>query len=134
MILAPDTEELVLRFLLNHSAVADVVGDRIYTNGLPPHPFWPVVVIHRLGGATRFPSWLDYPRLQFDAWANDQGTARQVARVVRAALQELPGTHDLGVVTGVDETGGLQWLPDPNDKPPRPRYLFSVVVTVHPVS
>lgn len=134
MIVAPDTEELVRQFLLEHSAVSAVVGDRIYTNGLPPRPFWPVVVLQRLGGATRYPSWLDYPRLQFDIWANDQQTARNVASVIRAALQELPGRHDLGVVTGVDEVGGLQWLPDPHNPPGRPRYLFSVVVTVHPVS
>jgi hypothetical protein len=132
----PDAVLLVVRFLQAQTDVMALVGTRTYTK-LPQSPTWPLVTVGRIGGIAHWPPWVDPARLLFKAWGdssvNAESTTRTIAATVQAALQELPGVHDLGVVTGVVEDGGLQRLPDPTYTPAREVQLFSATVVLHPL-
>lgn len=128
----PDAELLVVDFLRDHADVAALVGIRITTE-LPPNPVYPRVTVQRIGGVPSIPGFLDSPRVEIAAWADkyDKSVAHEVARTVEAAMLELPGTHDLGVVTSVIQDGlGPRWMPDePTDLP---RYVMTFEFYVHP--
>jgi hypothetical protein len=135
--LAADIERIAVDFLVDQTDVAAIIDERAYTE-LPETPRWPLIRLTRAGGARTYPAWIDHPRLQVEAFADTKAEAHDLAATASAALlQQFPGVHDNAVVTSVDEDGGLIWLPDPSGGPGvpgRPRYLFTVSVTVHPVS
>jgi len=128
----PDIEELVVTYLSSLEPLSELnvkVSDEVQQNAR-----FPQVLIGRIGGVGMSPNWLDPARIQIDVRAQTKRVAHSVAVLVRALLEELPGTdNDFGVVTDVTDDLGLQWLPDPSVKPPRPRYVFGVIVRVHPL-
>jgi hypothetical protein len=134
-----DVEALVRDYLRAQPDVAALGGqigyeDPVKGGGaeMPVKPQWPFINFNRIGGLPGYPQWLDQAHLQFDAWALDKATARLAGATVQAAVAAMEGSHPLGVVTGVRPLLGLQYLPDRTMAPPRPRYLFSAIVSVHP--
>jgi len=131
--LMPDIEELVVAYLRSRSELQDLnvkVTDEVQQNAR-----FAQVMLGRIGGTGMQPNWLDPGRIQVDVRAQTKRVAHSVAVLVRALLEELPGTdNDFGVVSDVEDDLGLQWLPDPSVKPPRPRYVFGVIVRVHPLT
>lgn len=131
---AADDEELLVRFLLADQSVAGAVGTKVGAK-LPTPLTLPRVRVRRLGGTSPPPGWIDRPRIQIECLGNDDAEAKDLANTVRAALAGIVGAHPLGVVTSIDELNGPQWLPDvvgDQRTPGTPRYLFTVVMTVHP--
>lgn len=133
--LLPDIEKLVIDYLLSIDEVDDIVDGRIGSKKDAPYPR---LVIGRVSGSPGpIPAHLDSARLQVEAWTDlpaDGGSkpaAALLARTTIAALYEMVNvTHDEGVVTDVEVAMGPQWLPDPTTS--RPRYVFDVIVRVHP--
>jgi Protein of unknown function (DUF3168) len=77
---------------------------RIYPELMPEETPYPALSYFRVSGA-RFPAYdgsilLAHPRFQFDVWANDSLSARQVAGAVRQALQGYKGTAAGVVIAG----------------------------------
>ncbi len=89
--------------------------------------------IVRVGGVARDHGWLDRARLQVDAYASDEIAAFELAAVALRLLLELPAAvdPDVAVVTDVRQDLGLRNAAD-LEHDGAPRYLFGVVLSVHP--
>jgi len=128
----PDAEELATAYLRGVSDVTTAAVGGIHTE-VPKNPTWPLLVVRRIGGRPRDRRWVDAPRLQIDAWADvgEKKAAHDLAAIARAALQDMAGIYDQGIVTGVDDDLALTWQPDPVTS--RARYLFGIVAYTHPL-
>jgi hypothetical protein len=125
-----DAELVVTTYLRNQPDVFALVGTQVSTE-LPASPVFPLLRVSRIGGTPAVPRRLDAAHLQIEAWATTKATARNVAATAHAALWAAGNaTNNGAVITGVDDTLGLSWLPDPVTG--RPRYIFGVAVYIHP--
>jgi hypothetical protein len=108
----PDAELLTVAWLQTIDELANLYAE-IYTEIPRPEPTPPIVRVLRIGGTPVVRQHLDVARLQIDAWTdrNEKQAAHDLARLVQAAMHELPGSHDEGVVTCVED-GVFRWNPD----------------------
>jgi hypothetical protein len=132
--LLPDIEAIAVAYLMAHPDITAICGDRVYTE-IPEGPTYPFVTVLRIAGRPRpRPRWIDQAQLQISAWGNDDDLSREDTRdlceTAVAALHDLPGVTDLGVVTGVEDILGPRSLPDPETS--FPRFEAEVLVTAHP--
>ena len=125
-----DVEELVTNVLLDDAGIIALAGTRIYTD-LPPSPQFPLGIVRRVGGTTDFLGHLDSSRIQFEAWARDKGSARDLAAEMLATALAMSGTFDEGIVTNASPLIGLTYIPD--QPTGIPRYVFDLTVAVHPI-
>jgi hypothetical protein len=140
MTLLPDTERLVVAFLLSTDLASElpdgtpvdvraIIGQRIYTTR-PNRPDYPCAVVHRWGGgpALTVPLDRDEGWLQLDVWGGSKNDARVVCSALRQAMAErLIGAWPEGVVCNVKAS--TDWyMPDETFDPPRPRWLAQVMV------
>jgi len=122
----PDAELVATAWLRSHTDIPDIpIGTEI-----PADPTFPVVRVVRVGGTPAVAGWLDVARLQIDVYHTTKQAAQNLARLVQAALDDLPGTRPAAVVTAV-EPGVFYWNPDPPTG--RPAYTFDVLVYLHPI-
>ncbi len=106
-------------------------------SSIPRTPTFPLVTLSRIGGIPAERHRLDFANLQIDVWGTSKTEARDIAAEARAALYGMEGQSyalndgwpDDAVVTGVADTLGLTWLPDPETA--RDRYLFGVGLYLH---
>jgi hypothetical protein len=134
----PDVEAIVATYLAAHSEVDALVDGRVGTE-LPENAVRPYLTVTRVGGRPRSrPHWIDQAHLQVVCWGQDpdnEPTARDeafdVCATALAALHDLPGITDLGIVTGVEDILGPRPLPDRETA--FPRFLAEVLVTAHPL-
>lgn len=115
----PDAEAVVIGIL----RAADVP----VASALPANPVYPLVIVKRIGGVPAEKHHTDNPSLQVEAWGTDKAEAHDLAQASRAAIHEAEGQsfNDLSAfITGVEDTLGLSWSPDPVSN--RARYLFGV--------
>lgn len=129
-IILPNAENLLSQFLRRDAAVlATELGDRTYTE-LPKVKTWPACRITRVGGETDLDLMFDYPLLQVEVWGGGKTVAERIAQTIRASLAaRLPFRNDDGCLMVVTRFGGLRYLPDGDEDPARPRYLFDLRVT-----
>lgn len=134
-----DVESLAALYLRGLTSVSTLVADRVYTERPAGKPD-PKVMVTRIGGVSVGNSkWLDEARIQGEAWGTTAVEAYDVAAAALAGLLDMPGLRPVStgganaVVTNVREDLGLQWLPDMIGGDSKPRYVFGVVVSVHPV-
>lgn len=140
--LTPDIEALTSGFLRDQAEVAALVDDRVYTvlptkypGGLPAIPSMVrLTLIPSTVQPMNIPRYLQEARIQVDAWAMTKKAAWLIAETCsQVAVQRIIGAHDDGVITNVRAEGkGYQPDPDLADTP-RPRYIFDLVLTYHPV-
>ena len=123
----PDAEMLVVNYLRSIEELANLYVD-IWTR-IPETPALPLVRVLRVSGTPAVRQHLDVARLQVDTWADTKEDAHTVARLVQAALHDMPGSHDEGVVTGVDD-GVFRWAPD--DETGWAGYQADYLVYLHP--
>lgn len=129
----PDVEQLVVDYLKGLEAVRDIHASVETDPQKTKNARFPQVLITRLGGPSDYPSWLEHARIQVDVRAQTKQDAFRATAIVRAAMEDLPQAEfDNAVVTGVDDELGPQPIPDRSVDPPRPRYVFSKIVHVHP--
>lgn len=85
----------------------------------------PYVGVRRDGGVqTRY---LDRARISVQVWHQSDTLARALTALVRGLVLDMPGT---GNVRAVREVGGPNYVYDRQAN--RPRYLFTVEMTVRP--
>jgi hypothetical protein len=131
-LLAPvDAESLAIDYLNDGGDLAPASGKR-------PHDWQagdPWIRVTRIGGVPNDGiGHLDRARLQVEAYDADEPTAFASAGAALTKLRLLPssGFEFAGaVVTGVDQDLGMTNSPDPETG--ADRYLFGVVLYVHPV-
>lgn len=131
-----DAEYLLVHYLrLQADVVTFFSGTaRIYTRAVPPSPVFPLVVVQRFGGTHRAAEKLDDAHLQIDVWADvdDRNNAFACMSVIRGALSHwlIVGAHSEGIVTGLEEITGPQWLPDPVKA--YAKYIWTIHLYTHP--
>jgi hypothetical protein len=103
----PDAELLTIRWLQQTDELAYAsVGPKI-----PPSATLPLVRVLRVGGTPVIRQHLDVARIQIDVWADTKQEAHDLARLAQAAVHEMGGVHDEGVVTAIED-GVFRWNPD----------------------
>lgn len=129
--LLPDVEAIVSEYLRTRPRVRALVGDRVYGAFPSKAGKQPLVLVQRVGGIPPLsqPLVVDEADVQLDAWGGPKVVARELAETCRAEIANLEGTvQPGGVIAGV-RFGALRFLPDETFSPPRPRYVFDVVIT-----
>jgi hypothetical protein len=136
MILLPDVSRVLSAYLRTVPEVLALAGERVFT-AFPKQvdPSAPFVLVQRTGGLpvlTR-PLVVDQAVIQLDAYGGAQAAAHELVATCRAALAVLEGEQPnaTGNVCGV-VVGALRYVPDETWKPPRPRYISDLLVTVKP--
>lgn len=120
----PDIEAMVGRVLRD----ANVCGGRAYSS-IPRDPTWPLVISQRLGGSPVDKYKLDSASLQIDVYGQNKAEARLEADKARVALHNAESDSfpvEGGLITSVEDSSGLTFLPDPVTN--RDRYTFGVNV------
>lgn len=116
-------------------------GWRAYS-AIPSSPTWPLIRYRRIGGIPLDRRWVDRAALQFDVYADKlQSQAQDLAAAVRQRLMLMEG--ELFTTAGGDPADaeikavrdnlGMFYSPDPSYTPARPRYIFGVELTLHPL-
>ncbi|MGE3795110.1 MAG: hypothetical protein AB7I38_14445 [Dehalococcoidia bacterium] len=119
----PDVELLVIE------RIRDGLGSVHVGTDVPAAAAATSVRVQRVGGPRS--QVLDQARILLEVRAPDRGDASDLTGQVRDLLRRLPGAHDEGTVTGVQEVGGPAWLPDPLTA--APRFTLTALVMVKPV-
>jgi hypothetical protein len=102
------------------------VGTELYAGSSPA--VWVTLVT----GEERFRNHLIAPQFDVRSYGGSKLDAELLARTVHAVMHDMPGSHAEGVVTDVSTLILPSWLPDDGFEPPRPRYVASYSVTMHP--
>ncbi len=131
--LLPDAEQMTIAYLVQQPGVAGLVDDRVSAD-IPPDAEYPRVQVTLADMEISDHGYFAGAVLDIGAWADSKEDANDVIRTVHAALWEdqedgFVGQREEGVVSGVMERVGIQWLPDPETN--RPRYIMQMVVYVH---
>lgn len=130
----PDAEGIAVAYLT--ATILDV-DERVSTN-LPENAERPYITVSRIGGRPRpEPHWLDQAHLEVSVWGASpdddpltRDTTFDICATALAALHELPGITELGIVTAVEDILGPRNIPDPATS--WPRYIAEVLLTTHP--
>lgn len=129
----PDTEQIIVHWLLGVPEVAATVGDRVGTTlDVTSDTGLPAVRVTRVSSTLIAARQFRSTTVQLEAWATDELTARDLCELCWAALFEddFVGVHGAGVVTGVADSLGPRSFPDTLTD--TPRWLASVTVYAHP--
>lgn len=130
--LLPDVESIVIQYLKQQEDVLELLTDSArISSELKQKAEFPCLTAAQGPGIVRVERFLVGHRIQVDAWGGTREEARLLARTAHAALLELRGTQDLGIVTGVETILAPRKFPDPVNN--RPRYLFEVRVWATPL-
>jgi hypothetical protein len=125
----PDVEAIAIAYLRD----LEVTYGRIYGR-IPAEPEFPLQTVTLAPSQVVAEFYLYGGALDITAWSPSKSEARDECAVALAALADpgFRGDHPpFGVVTGVAERVGMQWLPDPDTG--HARYLAQVVVYAHPL-
>lgn len=128
--LLPSTEALVVAYLRASTDVTALIGTRIGTE-LYAGTGGAVWLSH-VTGSEQVRNHLITSIVDIRSYGGSKGDADLLARTVHAVMHDLPGVRPAGVVTGVEALTIPSWSPDDGFDPPRPRYLATYAVTVHP--
>lgn len=129
-----DAEKLLSRHLREHPAIIDL--DARVVGKTPSSTSTPWIKVVQIDGPQADPAdHLTGYTLQLDCYAGSEGgqpEASQLARTVRGAVFEAPGSHTEGVVTATRIAGAIR-LPDTDFEPARERFVLTVEVWAHAV-
>lgn len=115
----PDAEAVVITVLR--------AAEFPVASALPANPTYPLLVVKRIGGLPAEKHHTDNPSLQIEAWGSDKAQVQDLAQAARAAIHDAEGSTigELSAfITGVEDTLGLSWSPDPVSQ--RARFVFGV--------
>lgn len=129
LLVLPDAVTLTRKYLLTVTELTDLIDERISTRSAST-PVYPYLTLQRIGGTSVVAERLDSARIQFDAWGATESDASVVIRTARAALFALNRVGGYvaaaGVLTGVNDIAGPQWLPDTTRDPHVPRFTSTL--------
>lgn len=127
----PSVEVVAVAHLKASADVQAIAGDRVGTELYAGTT--PAVWLTLVTGEERVRNHLVAPVLDVRSYGGNKATADLLARTVHAVMHDMPGIHPTGIVTHVGLMSGPMWLPDEGFEPPRPRYVGSYVVVLHPL-
>lgn len=129
--LLPSAEVLTVAYLKASADVTALVGSRIGTELYAGSS--PAVWLSLVTGDERVRNHLVAPVLDVRSYGGNKADADELARTVHAVMHAMPGTHATGIVTDVASLTLPFWIPDEGFEPPRPRYLGTYQLTLHPL-
>ena len=132
-----DVEAVTSAYLRADAAVTALVADRVYT-AIPAKAVYPLVRILRIDSGpidTGHPLVLEEVDLQIDVFGGSKKESLRIAETARGTLYEMVGLSNdgadgngVGVVADIVRSG-VGYLEDPDQQPPRPRYVVQATVT-----
>ena len=127
----PNVEMLVVDFLSNSAIVIADIGANKVSTELPANAVMPRIRVSLAGGLVRVRKHLYSVRVGLESGADDKTDAYENLISVLDALENtLEGALVAqGVVNAVEHDSGIIWSPD--NLTDMPRYLTTVVLTVH---
>jgi len=138
-----DTNSIIRAYLAANAGLVAVVGTRIYAPRLPENAVLPAIGFFTRGGASSpYIPDLPVPSVQFDCWADNPITARNVYRKLYDALQGIQhiAVTILGITyyieSAIEEVQGQDLMDNPgqnaNDIPNYFRVLtfFNIMVKI----
>ena len=129
--LLPASEVVVVSHLKAASDVAALVGARVGTELYAGTS--PAVWLSLVTGSEVVRNHLIRAVVDVRSYGGSKADADLLARTVHAVMLAAPGTHAGGIVNAVDTLTLPFWLPDDGFEPPRPRYVGTYEVTLHPL-
>lgn len=137
----PSSEALAVAYARSHSTLITLIPStpatspqtaRVATE-LPPNQTLSILTISLAAGAEKDPGHLDEYYLDLSAWAPTKTDADLLIRTARAVFMDTHlATHSRGVVSRPRTVLVPRWLPDDSVNPPKPRYLATIALTIHP--
>ncbi len=128
--LLPDTVAIVADYLRQNTDVRAFVSSRVFTR-IPPNPTYPLVRVTLIVESELVARRFAATRVQVEAFALTEETARDLAATCRAVLHDLPAwAHPRGWVSHVEEASGVASVPDTTVG--RERFLFDARVYATP--
>jgi hypothetical protein len=125
VIVFPDAASIVIAQVKSDFTARSITAE-IGTKLPTPLPNVPFVRIFRTGGLDTH-LVLDNAQLTIESYAEDTGTAHDIAQLVRALVHSYRGKVLSGVpIAAVQEFAGPQDFPDPLTN--KPRYSFTIQV------
>lgn len=129
--LLPSPEKLTVAYLKASTDVAALVGARVGTELYAGTGA--AVWLSLVTGDERVRNHLVAPVIDVRSYGGNKDAAETLALTVHAVMHDMPGLHARGVVTGVDTLSIPYWLPDDGFDPPRPRYVATYQLSLHPL-
>lgn len=130
-----DAADLVRRFYQDQPEIVELTtADGIYTE-IPNKPPVPSLRVYQFDRQTVTKTALHLTAhfLQIDAYALKRSTAVHLGGLAVAFAYDLPGIHDLGVITGIDVRGGDD-TPDDPITVAKHRHRFDLTVYAYPLA
>jgi hypothetical protein len=132
----PSSEQLAVVYAKAHTSLHATLGaapnTRVATE-LPPNPTYPFLTISLAAGIEKDPGHLDEYYLDVLAWADTKTAADLLIRTARAVFMDTHlATHTRGVVSNPRTVLLPRWFPDLSVNAPKPRYLCTIALTIHP--
>jgi len=117
-----DTNSIIRAYLAANAGLVAVVGTRIYVPRLPENAALPAIGFFTRGGSSSpYIPDLPVPSVQFDCWADNPITARNVYRKLYDALQGIQhiAVTILGttyyIESAIEEVQGQDLMDNPGD-------------------
>lgn len=79
--------EVIRAKLIANTALATLVGQRIYPMKLPQTPTYPAITYQRVAGGHQGDIGVSSPDFQFDCWASGYSEAETLSKTICAALE-----------------------------------------------
>jgi len=133
LITMPDAEQVVIRALLGMTELSGR-GGRIYSF-VPKQRTLPLARVARYGGDPLHeghPYWLDSPSMQVDVWDDRTAVAQTLAESLRACCSQRLQAAVTGAVVSNVAVSALIQTADSVFNPPKPRYIFTMRLVLHP--
>lgn len=135
--MTPDIEKITGVYLRADSSIAALVGDRV--GGKHPRSIAdPWIKLVQIGDATvgNLPVHLVATNIQFDCYGGDDENlaheqASELARTLRASLENMPAATHTGAIISDVKFGPLSRVPDNGLDPARERFILSATIYVH---
>jgi hypothetical protein len=136
----PSSEALAVAYARSHATLITLIPStpatspqtaRVATE-LPPSQTLSWLTVSLAAGIEKDPGHLDEYYLDLMAWGT-KAEAELLIRTARAVFMDAHlVSHTRGVVSNPRTVLPPRWLPDESVNPPKPRYLCTVALTIHP--
>lgn len=112
-------------FIARAKATPELVAIQGTRVGSKLNDILPATRVQRIGGVASDP-WRDYPVLQVEAWATDEGAADLLIRTWISVLDSFRHRAASGEVHTYQVESGPMWMPDDPTLSDNARYIITV--------
>lgn len=133
----PNVEAIVSRFLREHDAINDLVGQRVAGSTPRETPEGWIRITQIAGSQLSKALYFGAVHLQVECYgSNDRNEAQSeaslLARTALGVLETMPAETVAGAVVTAVRFGDVMRIPDTELEKPRERYIFDTWVWAHP--